>query len=964
LAWGAIDFYDGYVQSGQLPYIKRNLRWVNDYFIKCHTATNELYGQVGNGSTDHAWWGSAEVMQMERPSYKIDVDNPGSDLAAETAAAMAAASIVFQEDDPDYSATLLEHAIELYDFADNYRDVYSNSITDAAGYYLSYSGYNDELVWGAIWLYRATNDETYLEKAESYYDLLGTESQTDIKSYKWALAWDDKSYGCYALLAKLTGESQYKEDIERHLDYWTTGYGDESITYTPGGLAYLDVWGALRYAGNTSFLALYYYDIATTDEKSETYYNFAVDQLAYILGDNPQSRSYVCGYGDNPPVNPHHRTNHGCWSNNQSGPPDDSRHTLYGALVGGPDSDDSYTDDRTNYINNEVACDYNALFSGALAKMVEDNGGTALSDFPVAETPDNEYYVEAKLNSEGSVYTEWSIWVYNHTAWPARTGSEYKFQIFIDISEGLAAGYSSDDYVITCNSSDVVEYTELLEWDVSSDIYYCEVTFLSDIEIWPGGDAESDEEAQMRIRLPYDADESAWDQSNDWVSTELEDTLKETLYIPLYVDGELVWGQTPSEAVPVESISLSTTTDTLTVGETVQLEATVLPDDASNSDITWTSSDDSIASVSSDGLVEALSSGEVTVTALSADGLVSAVCSITVNPAPVIDVTSVSLNADTIVLAINEDFSLVAEVLPTDATDLSIEWSSSDSDIVSVNEDGEITGISQGEAFVSVLTSNSSVTASCFVQVTDEVMIPTQYYLEVEIDGYGSVDPVSGTYDEGTVVILTATPDSGFTFSAWEGDLTGSDSAVSLTMDEDKFVTAVFVEQTGSCDNPEEIEIPFEQNGAGEYCFVVDESSIYINSWNLETLEINGVDYTNTWSNSMPDAIDGKYYIYYQGNYDWSHFEINELKSTLISVEDSQLNTTLIYPNPFNESFTVTFDAESVQRIVIVDISGCVAEDLYPSSSPVVLGQSLASGVYFVTVYCENEQKVFKVIKK
>ena len=85
LAWGAIDFPEGLTASGQMQHLKKNLRFVNDYFIRCHTAPNELWGQVGNGGTDHAWWGSSEVIRMTRPAYKIDASRPGSDLAAETA---------------------------------------------------------------------------------------------------------------------------------------------------------------------------------------------------------------------------------------------------------------------------------------------------------------------------------------------------------------------------------------------------------------------------------------------------------------------------------------------------------------------------------------------------------------------------------------------------------------------------------------------------------------------------------------------------------------------------------------------------------------------------------------------------------------------------------------------------------------------------------------------------------------
>jgi hypothetical protein len=546
LAWGAIDFQAGYSASGQLQYVKNNLRFVNDYFIKCHTAPNELWGQVGNGGLDHAWWGSAEVLPMSRPAYKIDATHPGSDLAAETAAAMAAASIVFATDDPTYSATLKNHAIQLYSFAETYRGSYSSSITDAAGYYNSYSGYNDELVWGAIWLYRATNDASYLAKAESYYANLSTEPQSTVKSYKWGIAWDDKSYGCYVLLAKLTGKQQYKDDAERHLDYWTDGYNGQRITYTPGGLAWLDQWGSLRYAANTAFLALYYSPIATTAAKSTKYYNFAKRQIDYALGQNPGNHSFVCGFGVNPPKSPHHRTAHGAWANNLSGPPTETRHILYGALVGGPGSNDAYTDDRSNYTNNEVATDYNALFSGALAKLTTDFGGAALANFPVAETPSGEFLVEARQNSVGNNFMEVAVWVSNHTAWPARIPTQFKFRLFVDISEGLAAGYTLSNYTVTTNNGTTVSVTPLQAWDSANNIYFTEVTYKPGVVIWPGGQSESTEEAQVRISLPSTAPASAWSTANDYSYQGLDGTLRATTNIPLYVDGALVYGAPPS----------------------------------------------------------------------------------------------------------------------------------------------------------------------------------------------------------------------------------------------------------------------------------------------------------------------------------------------------------------------------------------------------------------------------------
>src|SRR4051812_3640265 len=121
LAWGAVEYRAAYTQAGQLTNLTNNLRWATDYFLKAHPAPNVLYGQVGNGGTDHAWWGPAEVMAMARPAYRIDASCGGSDLAGETAAALAAASMVFRPTDPTYADTLVTHARQLYSFADTVR---------------------------------------------------------------------------------------------------------------------------------------------------------------------------------------------------------------------------------------------------------------------------------------------------------------------------------------------------------------------------------------------------------------------------------------------------------------------------------------------------------------------------------------------------------------------------------------------------------------------------------------------------------------------------------------------------------------------------------------------------------------------------------------------------------------------------------------------------------------------------
>jgi hypothetical protein len=373
LSWGAVEYQDAYQQSGQFEEILDSIKWGTDYILKAHVTdgqgTKEFYGQVGDGNIDHAFWGAPEDMTMERPAYKIDRQNPGSDLAGEAAASLAAASIVFRGVDEAYADTLLQNAQQLYDFADQYRGTYTDAIPDAGQFYNSFSGFQDELVWGATWLHKATEaagstDTTYLNKAESLYQGIGP---------GWTQSWDDKSYGSAILLAQETGKSEYKGDVEGWLNSWLPG--GSTATYTDGGLAWLSQWGSLRYSANTSFLAGVYAD--TVNDPNGQYSDFAEGQIDYILGDNPRDFSYMVGFGEDYALNPHHRAASGVTNISDSR---DNLHTLYGAMVGGPASADDfdYVDERTDFIRNEVAMDYNAGLTGALARMYGEFGGQTL----------------------------------------------------------------------------------------------------------------------------------------------------------------------------------------------------------------------------------------------------------------------------------------------------------------------------------------------------------------------------------------------------------------------------------------------------------------------------------------------------------------------------------------------------------------------------------------------------------
>ncbi len=554
LAWGVLENPEAYEQTGQMVHIKNNLRFVADYFMAAHTAPNELYGQVGGGSADHSWWGAPEVITLttrqasERPSFKIDASCPGSDLAGETAAALAALSMVFK-DDAVYSARLLSHARDLYTFADTYRGKYSDCITDAVAFYNSWSGYNDELVWSAAWMHKATGEQIYLNNARAAYENLSTEAQSEEKSYKWTHAWDDKAYGSYVLMATLTDDPEYKADAERYLDFWTTGYNGDRVDYTPGGQAQLSQWGSNRYSANTAFVALVYSDYLKAKEPSNsrisTYYDFAVGQIEYIMGDNPNGIPYQIGYNENSPKNPHHRGAHGSWADS-SDIPEQSRHLLIGALVGGPKDGDGFIDDRNDFITNEVATDYNAGFTGALARLYTDFGGspTPEAQFPPKETRDEEYFVEAKLNASGSNFVEIAAVAHNRSAWPASNGDDISYRYFIDLSAEIADGYSPSDIRINTNYNQANEVSGLQQWgDPADNIYYVEIDF-DGIDFFPGGRGESKRETQFRIAL--NGNTSNWVNSGDPSWDGYTGTLQRAPKLAMYKAGELVFGSEPS----------------------------------------------------------------------------------------------------------------------------------------------------------------------------------------------------------------------------------------------------------------------------------------------------------------------------------------------------------------------------------------------------------------------------------
>ncbi|KAG5576885.1 hypothetical protein H5410_057019 [Solanum commersonii] len=396
LSWNTLEY--GKRMGSQLQNARAAIRWATDYFLKCaNAAPNKLFVGVGDPNADHKCWERPEDMDTVRSAYYVSPSNPGSDVAGEMAAALAAASLVFRSVDPVYSKKLLGNAVKVFRFAVQYKGSYSDSLGSAAcPFYCSYSGYKDELYWGAAWLLRATNDISYL-------NLINTLGANDVPDL---FSWDNKYAGAHVLMSRrsVVGNDNRFDSFKQHAEdfvckvlpnspYTSTQYtkGEaEAGLLVVGGLIYKLPEENLQYVTSiTSLLTTYAKYMATKKHTfncgsllvtEKTVRSVAKRQVDYILGNNPMKMSYMVGYGRNYPRRIHHRgsslpslamhpQSFGCEAGFQpfyytANP---NPNILVGAIIGGPNQNDFFPDERTDYSHSEPATYINAAIVGPLA---------------------------------------------------------------------------------------------------------------------------------------------------------------------------------------------------------------------------------------------------------------------------------------------------------------------------------------------------------------------------------------------------------------------------------------------------------------------------------------------------------------------------------------------------------------------------------------------------------------------
>jgi len=362
------EFGDGFEMAGAKEHYRKIADHFCDYFKRCILYDGgEVVGfcyQVGEGNSDHGYWGAPEKQTGARPTYWASADNPATDEVSVAVAALALNSLNFGEERKED----LKAAKDLFAFAQKNTKACAS---EGAGTFYASDSYRDDYGLAAAALYIATGETKYqtIYQSEGYLN------------EGWILDWSNSG----ALGAMLMKESAKLKGVTDTV---------KNAPLLDGVFGCLNDWGSCRYNAAAQFTGLVYDKLSGT----KTYKDWAASQMNYMIGDNPNKRCYAVGYNSNSSKYPHHR---GASASTSAGLVNtEGHHTLLGALVGGPKQNGYYHDDQNDFNCNEVALDYNAGYVAALAGLCE---ATQSEDIVYLAYAKKEVALQKKLAAENEI---------------------------------------------------------------------------------------------------------------------------------------------------------------------------------------------------------------------------------------------------------------------------------------------------------------------------------------------------------------------------------------------------------------------------------------------------------------------------------------------------------------------------------------------------------------------------------
>ncbi|XVF32853.1 hypothetical protein REPUB_Repub17cG0118400 [Reevesia pubescens] len=409
LSWSVLEYSARYEAAGELNHVKDIIKWGTDFLLKTFNSSadtvDKVASQVGevNNSSDQGktddgnCWIRPENINYPRPVIPCSTCPA---LAAEMAAALAAASIVFK-DDQEYSKKLVHGADILFKFATKDEGENYAGSPDPPSHFYNSSGFWDEFVWGGAWMYCATGNSSYI-------DLVTKPGLAKHADAFWGgpnrgvLSWDNKHAGAQLLLTRMRMFLDYGYPYEEMLKTFHEQISEIMCSYLPdfsnfnrtrGGLIELNHGRPepLQYVVNAAFLAALYSDYLEATftpgwqcgpkfYQKQAFRDFAKTQINYILGKNPQNMSYVVGFTDHFPQHVHHKggstpsniKHQKCqeglkWRDSKNPNPN----TIVGAMVAGPDKGDGFQDNRSNYNYTGPTIAGNAGLVAALVALLD-----------------------------------------------------------------------------------------------------------------------------------------------------------------------------------------------------------------------------------------------------------------------------------------------------------------------------------------------------------------------------------------------------------------------------------------------------------------------------------------------------------------------------------------------------------------------------------------------------------------
>jgi endoglucanase len=386
VAWSLLEYKDGYKAAVQDKYAEEMLRWGLDYLHKANFKEDELVVQVGNTTAEFEYWGRPEDMMQQRPTYVVNSKKDGADAAAQTVAALAAGSMVFEDTDRDYAMDLRDQAKALYKtlVRDKNGTAFESLPEEEQKWeqYMSNSTYDDKL-WAALWLFKNTGDKEYLEDAYEFYEQA---REVGAKHLVWN--WDNSFWGSLVLMQQMGRSNETMDNmLAGFFGSWLDGNNKYSLyTNKEGFVFYLG--GSMNRTNGDSANAAYLALQAAPKigrNTADSYRCFAQQQVNWLLGDNKREFSYMVGFGNSGwPTRLMHRgascpepPTRGMRSNCSRADGKAERanpQVLVGALVSGDGRESTkFVDNRDNWMANTVSLDLNAGLTAALAALMEES---------------------------------------------------------------------------------------------------------------------------------------------------------------------------------------------------------------------------------------------------------------------------------------------------------------------------------------------------------------------------------------------------------------------------------------------------------------------------------------------------------------------------------------------------------------------------------------------------------------